>query len=156
MTLSRAATVIAIASILVAWEPTPKHLVYPPYPPGYAPQAGVLIPGEVGQQTYALHWLSRGTHSELWLGRSLLSSPTPAWELQDSLVLPAHPRSQSIVMTDCSMNGTADFELIALVRTVDADSFHTIIRAWRANREAGRFQRISVRGIVCRNEGYGT
>ena len=155
MTPLRSFVTLSVVIASVASHPVPTPLVYPPYPRGYHLESGVLIPGSAGKHEYALDWLSHGNHTEIWFGRDVLTSPEPTWELQDSLILPAYPRSQVVVMAECSLRGSPDFELIALAKQEDADSFRTIVRAWRADRSTNRIVQVAVAGIACANEGYG-
>ena len=55
----------------------------------------------------------------------------------------------------CASRGSHDDALIAVAQQVDSDSLRTVLRAWRADREAGRIIPVSTIGVVCENEGYG-
>ena len=59
----------------------------------------------------------------------------------------------------CYTNNGVDVEIIALVKVTDNNvEFYTkIIKAWRANRKTGKFEKIAKRKVKkCDNENNGT
>jgi len=56
----------------------------------------------------------------------------------------------------CSTKNGFDSEIIAIVKDSDTEFHSKIIKAWRANRESGKFEKVSNRKITkCGNESYG-
>lgn len=56
----------------------------------------------------------------------------------------------------CSTKNGFDSEIIAIVKDNDTEFHSNIIKAWRANRESGKFEKVSNRKISkCGNENYG-
>lgn len=56
----------------------------------------------------------------------------------------------------CSTKNGFDSEIIAIVKDSDTEFHSKIIKAWRANRENGKFEKVSNRKITkCGNESYG-
>jgi len=55
----------------------------------------------------------------------------------------------------CRLNGVSDNEIIAIaVWESDKEFFDKIIRAWRADTEAGKIKEIDTEGVDCENAGF--
>lgn len=56
----------------------------------------------------------------------------------------------------CITKNGYDFEIVAIVEDSDSEFYSKIIKAWRANRKSGKFEKTNKRKIIkCGNEGYG-
>lgn len=85
----------------------------------------------------------------IWTVLDAVSVPT------DNLMLSETLQGEYIPWTMCSLDGTADPEVLAIVRLEDEEFFSDIRQAWRANRETGALEEIPVAGIRCANPGWG-
>ena len=55
----------------------------------------------------------------------------------------------------CRLNAERDCEIIAVAIREDKEFYDNIVRAWRANTDTGRFEKIDIEGVDCQNEGWG-
>ncbi|MBD2496679.1 hypothetical protein H6G75_20405 [Nostoc sp. FACHB-280] len=55
----------------------------------------------------------------------------------------------------CLLNGVNDPEIVAIVKYQDTEYWRQITKAWRSNRNSGKFEEISPRNIACENPGWG-
>lgn len=56
----------------------------------------------------------------------------------------------------CSTKNGLDSEIIAIVKASDSEYYTEIIKAWKANRKNGKFEKINRKEVKkCRNENYG-
>ena len=62
---------------------------------------------------------------------------------------------QSVVITLCTRDGVPDPEILAVVDYDPDQPEFGARRAWRMNRENGRIEPISSRGVACVNESHG-
>ncbi|MBW4617351.1 MAG: hypothetical protein KME21_29860 [Desmonostoc vinosum HA7617-LM4] len=55
----------------------------------------------------------------------------------------------------CLLKGVRDPEIVAIVKYQDSEYWRQIKKAWRSNRNLGKFEEISPRNIACENPGWG-
>lgn len=56
----------------------------------------------------------------------------------------------------CSAKNGFDSEIVAIVKDSDSEFYTKIIKAWKANRKSGKFEKVNKRKITkCGNENYG-
>jgi|SRR5690554_1733853 len=56
----------------------------------------------------------------------------------------------------CSTKNGYDSEIIAIVKDSNSEFYTNIIKAWKANRKSGKFEKVNKRKITkCGNENYG-
>jgi hypothetical protein len=135
----------------------PLGLQYPPLPNGWVEQSGTLIPDSVGGTDYAVSWMNGPAGEYLWFSRALAPDAQghPRWELRDVLRVPTIGPGRTLVVGECTLAGQRDPEVIAVVKSEDAQWWKTVFSAWRADRNIGRFVVLPTVRIECRNEGYG-
>lgn len=73
----------------------------------------------------------------------------------DNMMLSETVQGEYMPWSMCLLDGTADPEVLAIVRLEDEEFFSDIRQAWRANRQTGALEEISVEGIRCANPGWG-
>ncbi|MBF2079823.1 MAG: PPC domain-containing protein [Synechococcales cyanobacterium T60_A2020_003] len=73
----------------------------------------------------------------------------------ENLALNESHRGDYFPTSGCLLNGTADPEVFAIVRTEDQEFFSDIQQAWRANRQTLSLESLPVEGIRCANPGWG-
>lgn len=101
---------------------------------------------EVSKGRVRMMWLDRLTHHD--------AAGNAHWEIKDVLFLPAMRKSQLLFYVNCSLRDKPDSELVVITDAVVRAGYYARVRhAWRANRQAEKFQQIPVSGIKC--EGLG-
>lgn len=81
-----------------------------------------------------------------------------SYQVLDAINLPPLKTSDVLVGSaglECMRNGKRDPELVAIATNSDTDYLQQIKQAWRANRQAGKFEEIPPRDIVCNNTSRG-
>lgn len=127
-------------------------------PKGVKYIGGSLISELDDQTEYGIAEVHRGRVKALWFERLIRRDEKgiPYWELKDVLVVPPYPKSQLLSYSFCLMNNLPDKEIVAIVDyQPDAEYFTRVRKAWRANRQTGKFEVIPTKGIKCTNEGAG-
>ncbi len=77
------------------------------------------------------------------------------WQRLTYLTIPQPPEEQVFSFSTCTRNGTRDPGIAAISIYQDSEYFGKVIKAWRANIQAGTIDEIPTEGIVCPNDGYG-
>lgn len=77
------------------------------------------------------------------------------WQRLTYLTIPQLPEEQVFSFSTCARNGTRDPAIAAISIYQDNEYFGRVIKAWRANIQAGTIDEIPTDGIVCSNDGYG-
>ncbi|HBR77084.1 MAG TPA: hypothetical protein DEA78_26255 [Cyanobacteria bacterium UBA11159] len=128
-------------------------LRYRESPPGVEYIGGWVI----GDSEYGVSHLKEGKKEMLWL--NLISSPDTngdvMYEVKDILNLPSIKSNEELAGFFCLVDGQPDAGIIAIVVSEEVEYRRQIRRAWRANPQTARFERISTRGIACPNPGWG-
>jgi hypothetical protein len=77
------------------------------------------------------------------------------WQRLNYLTIPQPPEEQVFSFSTCVQNGTQDPGIAAISIYQDSEYFGKVVKAWRANIQAGTIDEIPPDGIVCPNDGYG-
>lgn len=139
-------------------------------PPDLREFAAWMIGNSSNKPTYLVSWVvdascefqpcPAGTTSMLWLGTivSYDSSGNATKKVLDVINLPDLPADFSEQLFHlCRQNGVNDPEIVAIAKYDAKQEFLSdVVRAWRANRQQGKLEEISVEGISCENPGWGT
>ena len=157
----RVAACLAVGFATVA--PSAAHsqgrpgLTFPPYPGGVEWQSGTAIPASNGGGDYGIDWVTASSKDQLWFSRLLRRSRKgeAVWAIVDTLTVPSYDSTASLVISQCSLHGRFDPEVLAVAVDSNADSLRTVLAAWRADRRTNHFVAIPTKGIVCANEAYG-
>ena len=124
---------------------------------GYVYMGGALI-GDLAGRTYAIDRFCDCIAHKLLLKVStgVDSAGNPLWRTLDRVLIRSRSDKRYFAFGQrvCRRGTTYDAELIATALESD-DEFLPALMVWRANRAKGRFERVSNRGITCRNQGYG-
>jgi hypothetical protein len=86
------------------------------------------------------------------------SKGTPTFQVIDVLKLPKLSKSDTRAGgagSPCLLKGVRDLEIVAIAQYQDAEYWRQIKKAWRSNRNSGKFEEISPRNIACENPGWG-
>ena len=75
------------------------------------------------------------------------------YQVYDVLEIKDAMKGWEIKIATCSDNHNPNVEIVALVRSTNAEVAKVIKRAWRFNRDKIRFEQIPTKGIECINEG---
>jgi hypothetical protein len=134
--------------------------IVPPFPDGWKDKGGACIGGSLGIEKsceYSIGVVEGANHLVLYFGKSEpRTDPKKArWLVTDQMPYPEAPPGFQVVYGLCERNGIADETIIAIVKTTD-NEWYTIVRsAYRVNLDTSRFEKTSVKGIRCSNEGWG-
>lgn len=131
--------------------------IYPPLPAGLEEEDGEIVGESTGAVMYSLSWIQSNGADMVWFSKSLHPENTGKgdWLVIDVLPVPDFGPQHSLIMTQCSLKGAPDPEIVAVVWDEDVEVLGKVKAAWRANRLKGKFERIPAKGITCLNEGYG-
>jgi hypothetical protein len=134
--------------------------IVPPFPDGWKDQGGACIAGSLGVEKscdYSIGVVKKDNHRFLYFGKSApRTDPKKArWFVTDQMPYPKAPTGFQVVYGLCERNSRRDDTIIAVVKTTDTE-WHTVVRsAYKANLETGLFEKISIKGLRCGNEGWG-
>ncbi len=103
---------------------------------------------------YGVSHMKKGKTEMLWLAKitSRNKKGIPIWKVRDVLTLPALKKNQEILQGftyPCTVNKKEDLNLIVLGEFQLKNKTYKVIKAWRANTKANKFQMISTKGIAC-------
>ena len=73
----------------------------------------------------------------------------------DVLKLAKLKNEEGLFSGACKLNNIRDSEIIAVAKMENVRELRTIIKAWRANRQGGKFESISVSNLSCEQECVG-
>lgn len=137
--------------LAVAACAAPHPAVYPPFPSRYSSLDGVLFADDMRAPEFELDSVVGPKGKELWFGARLPFDGTPLHpaRLLDVLRFPSFGEDAVLILTDCRMEGTPDFEVIALAQRPRTEEATVIRRAWRADRRRERIVPIPTRGVTC-------
>ncbi len=146
-------------SIAHAGLPECKGIGYPDLPGGFVDLGGSIL-GTVDGLEYGFQHVCKRRSHELWLQRVQTrdQSGNPIWSTLAKLTLPQVRKGELLVFghwSTCERGSGGDPAIVAIVKDTDGPRFTTIVRAWRANGPASRFEALSTVGIVCQNDNYG-
>jgi hypothetical protein len=150
---------IIAGSLAQAGLPQCKGIGLRDLPGGFIDLGGSLI-GVDGDNTYGFEHVCKGRLHQLWLQRSTTAaaSDEPAWSTVATLAVPQVGEHELFVYghwCTCQRSSVPDPAIVAIVKDTRNERFTTVIRAWRANSVAGRFEPISTAGITCNNDNHG-
>jgi hypothetical protein len=122
---------------------------------GLVDQGGALLAPLDGKE-YGLNIWCAPSELHILLQRLQDRDPTgkPRWIDLATLVVPRLRPGEVLaygVITSCTLNGTEDPEVVALGRCMKDGTTLQIVKAWRANRAAGRFEVVSAPSFTCRS-----
>ena len=111
--------------------------------------------GLMSNENYGVTRFAMGKKYMLWLekvtGRD--SKGVPSWEVKDVLSFDDLKKNQQFTFSyssGCTQNGKANLDLIVLTEYSVQPRFYKPVRAWRANTAKGKFEKISTKGIECK------
>lgn len=132
-------------------------LTYKNLPQSIQYLGGWVVGDTFNGREYVVSHLKKGTQEILWFEiiQSRDSQGQPIRQVIDTMNLPKKAASEQMSGNMCKRNGVRNSEIIVFVKNENAPYLSKIARAWRSNRQSGRFEAISTRGIVCENPGWG-
>ncbi|MGH1394545.1 MAG: hypothetical protein ACRAVC_10995 [Trichormus sp.] len=133
-------------------------LLYRDVPTGLKDLGGWVVGNIQEGREYAIAHVKKGNQEMLWF-EVLVSRDNkgkPIFQVIDVLYLPKLNKSEQIGHGgSCLQNRVRDPEIVAIAKYQDAEYWRQIKKAWRSNRQIGKFEEISPRNIVCQNPGWG-
>jgi hypothetical protein len=73
----------------------------------------------------------------------------------DIVQIPMLQPSKRLMWGDCKLNGIHNSEILAVAKQEDIKELKTIFKAWRANKQSGKFEPMSVENVSCEQECVG-
>ena len=111
--------------------------------------------GLLSNQNYGVSRFTKGKKYMLWLEKIIsrdARSGVPNWEVKDVLMFDNLKKNQEFLFSyssGCRQNGKENLDLIVMAERKPKNSFK-VLRAWRADTRREKFEKISDKGIVCR------
>jgi hypothetical protein len=113
--------------------------------------------GLLSDEDYGVSRFSKGKKHYLWLekitGRS--RDGVPNWLVMDVLEFPTLKKNQEFLFSyssTCTIGGEESLDTIVLAEHQPKTKKYRVIKAWKANIETEKFEKISIKGIVCKVE----
>ncbi len=110
--------------------------------------------GLLSNENYGVSRFQKGKKFMLWLEKITERDKkgVPSWEVKDVLTFDNLKKNQAFSFSyssTCKQNGKENLDLVVMTE-LSAKKTYKVIRAWKANIKAGKFQKISDKGIVCK------
>ena len=110
--------------------------------------------GLLADENYGVTRFEKGKKYMLWLEKITERDKkgVPSWEVRDVLAFDNLKKNQEFSFSyssGCTQNGKENLDLIVMTELSAKKKNYKVIRAWRANTKAGKFEKISGKGIVC-------
>jgi len=134
--------------------------IVPPYPVEWKSQGGACIGGSLGIERscdYSIGIIEKSGQLHMYFGKSAprIDPKKARWFVTDQMLYPKTPAGFHVVYGLCERDGKSDETIIAIVKTTDTEWYTNVKSAYRANLSTGRFEKTSIKGIRCVNEGWG-
>lgn len=134
--------------------------IVPPFPDGWKDQGGACIAGSLGAEKicdYSIGVVEKDNHLVLFFGKSAPRTDPmkPRWLVTDQMPYPEAPTGFQVVYNQCERNGKPDQTIVAVIKTANTEWYTVVRSAYKANLDTGRFEKISIKGLRCGNEGWG-
>jgi hypothetical protein len=139
-------------------SPSYIGLRYRDIPKGLKDLGGWIVGNPQAGREYAIAHVKKGNQEMLWFEIlvSIDSQGKPTFQVIDVLNLSKLNKSDQIGHNgSCLLKGVRDPEIVAIVKYQDSEYWRQIKKAWRSNRNLGKFEEISPRNIACENPGWG-
>jgi hypothetical protein len=117
---------------------------------GYEEVGGGLISDQNRRMTdWAIQFVRRDGVEMAWLCRVVAADPTgrPIYQITDVLKLPGRKKGEILTWFACCYGGRRNDAIIAYTDKY----YYRVIRTWLANRQTGKIEEVSTRGIVCQD-----
>lgn len=110
--------------------------------------------GLLSDENYGVTRFSKGKSFMLWLEKitSRDKSGVPSWEVKDVLTFDKLKKNQEFLISytsGCLQNGKPNLDLIVLAEIVPKSKNYKVVRAWKADTNREKFEKISTRRIKC-------
>ena len=120
---------------------------------GYAEQVGIMLES-LNDKEYGLSYYKKGPIHVIAFERVIRqSNGTTKYFLLDILKINYVGKEQYVKLGLNRLNGENDIAIISIYQYEnDVQFFTNIVKAWRANRETEKIEKIDTKGIDCTNE----
>ena len=110
--------------------------------------------GLMSDENYGVTRFQKGKRYMLWLERitSRDAKGVPSWEVKDVLSFDKLRKNQEFLFSyssTCTQNGKSNLDLIVMTE-LSTNKTYKVLRAWKANLKAGKFDKTSDKNIVCK------
>ncbi len=113
--------------------------------------------GLLSNENYGVSRFSKGKKHYLWLEKITVrdGEGVPNWVVRDVLEFDALKKNQEFLLSyssTCTTGGKENLDTIVLVEHQPKTKKLKILKAWKANVQTEKFEKISTRGIQCKAE----
>jgi len=110
--------------------------------------------GLLSDENYGVTRFSKDKKYMLWLEKIVERNAKgePSWEVKDVLTFPNLKKNQEFLFSyssTCKQNGRENLDLIVLAELAPKTKTYKVLDAWRANVKRGKFEKASLKGIIC-------
>ena len=110
--------------------------------------------GLLSDENYGVTRFSKDKKYMLWLEKIVERNAKgePSWEVKDVLTFPNLKKNQEFLFSyssTCKQNGRENLDLIVLAELAPKTKTYKVLEAWRANVKRGKFEKTSLKGIIC-------
>jgi len=127
----------------------------------YEKNVGTVINYKESKWEYSFQELQNGNRRVILFNKIIeTGKPKKDFKILDTIVINNLKENEFISIGICSNSGEFDPRIIAVIEddinSVELENFKNIKRAWKANLDSLRIERITeIEGIQCLNEGFG-
>ncbi|RYE17666.1 MAG: hypothetical protein EOP45_15415 [Sphingobacteriaceae bacterium] len=121
---------------------------------GYKKVEGSVL--ELARDHYSIATIVKGNYNILLFEKILQigDGSTVKYKLLDTLNIGLLKKPYTIAYSACRISRKNDSEIVALVKGEYKEYFTKILKAWRANKKTKRFEKTSIKGVDCFDNGY--
>jgi len=100
---------------------------------------------------FSISHVRKGKKEMLWFEYRVSRDQNgiPTWIIIDTLTLPSKLEYKEVLISDCSISGKDDPEIVVISNQFNTCTHNSIYKAWRANRKTKKFEAINPSGISC-------
>jgi len=113
--------------------------------------------GLLSDENYGISRFSKGKKVMLWLEKinSRDKNGVPSWTVRDVISFKKLKKNREFLFSyssSCLQNGKENFDLIVMADFRPKTKTYKPVKAWLANIKREKFEKLSVKGIVCKYE----
>ena len=110
--------------------------------------------GLLSDENYGVSRFSKGERFMLWLDKIVArdAEGVPTWQIADVLTFPKLKKNQEFLLSyssNCERHGKTSLDLIVMAAFSPKNKTYQVEKAWLANVEKEKFEKISTKGIRC-------
>lgn len=113
--------------------------------------------GLLSDENYGVSRFAKGKKIMLWLEKitSRNKEGIPSWTVKDVLSFKKLKKNREFLFSyssNCLQNGKENLDLVVMADFRPKKRTYKVVKAWQANVQREKFEKLSVKGIVCKYE----